>query len=101
MKVQIIEVAYSDLPSGLSNNCVTFNSTKETQNILRTYSYSITGICMLTLSTGATNVYKFSFSCIGDDGTIDTVCKQFQLDKEVVKSCIVDYAVELITNKGK
>jgi hypothetical protein len=97
MKTEIFEIAYPKL--GLSNSCVTFNSTKETQKILATHSYGITGICILTLSTGASNVYKFSFSCIGDDGTIDVVSKQFPLDKEIVKSCIVNYAVELILAK--
>ena len=91
MKTEIFEVAYSKL--GLSNSCVTFNSTKEIQKILATYSHGISGICMLTLSTGATNTYKFTFSCIGDDGTIDTVSKQFPLEIEVVKSCIVNYAL--------
>lgn len=99
MKVEIFEVAYSEL--GLSNNCVTFNSTSKTQQILATHSYSITGICIITLNTGKVNTYKFAFSCIGDDGTIDTVSEQFILDKGVVKSCIVDYAVKLITGKGK
>jgi hypothetical protein len=98
MKIEIFEVDYSNL--GLSNNCVTFNSTRDTQTILATHSYSISGICILTLNSGVANTYKFTFSCIGDDGTIDTVSKQFVLDKEVVKSCIVNYAVELIKNKG-
>jgi len=98
MKIEIFEIDYSNL--GLSNNCVTFNSTRDTQTILATHSYSISGICILTLNSGAANTYKFTFSCIGDDGTIDTVSEQFTLRKEIVKSCIVDYAVKLITNKG-
>ena len=97
MKIEIFEVECSKLE--LSNNCVTFNSTNAIQNVLSTYSYSITGICIITLTTGKTNTYKFSFSCIGDDGTIDIVSVQFPLDKEIIKSCIVDYAVSLINKK--
>ena len=100
MKTEIFEIAYPEL--GLSNSCVTFNSTKETQIILATHSYGITGICILTLNTGEVNTYKFAFSCIGDDGTIDVVAEQFSLDRKVVKSSIVNYAVELILkNKGE
>jgi hypothetical protein len=98
MKTEIFEVDYSKL--GLSNNYVSFNSTEDIQRILATHSYGISGICMLTLSTGVINVYKFAFSCKGDDGTIDTVTLQFPLEKEVVKSCIVNYAIELIKKKG-
>lgn len=99
MKVEIIEVGSSKLQ--LSKSCVTFNSTRAIQKVLATYSYSISGVCIITLNTGATNVYKFTFSCIGDDGTIDTVSTEFQLEKEVVKSCIVNYAIELIRSKGE
>lgn len=99
MKIEIFEVDYPKL--GLSNSCVTFNSTREIRDILATHSYGIEGICILTLSTGPANVYKFSFSCIGDDGNISTVSQEFPLDREIVKSCIVNYAVELIKNKGK
>ena len=99
MKTEIFEIAYPEL--GLSNSCVTFNSTKETQIILATYSYSITGICILTLNTGEVNTYKFAFSCIGDDGTINKVSTEFPLETEVVKSCIVKYAIELIRNQGE
>jgi len=99
MKTEIFEIVYPKL--GLSNSCVTFNSTKETQTILATYSYSIAGICILTLNTGEVNTYKFSFSCIGDDGTIDIVSEQFSLDRKVVKSSIVNYAINLVTNKGE
>lgn len=97
MKTEIFEIAYPEL--GLNNSCVTFNSTKETQKILATHSYGITGICILTLNTGEVNTYKFTFSCIGDDGTINVVAEQFFLDRKVVKSSIVNYAVELILNK--
>jgi hypothetical protein len=99
MKTEIFEIAYPKL--GLSNSCVTFNSTRETQTILATHSYSITGICILTLNTGEVNTYKFTFSCIGDDGTIDVVAEQFSLDRKVVKSSIVNYAINLITSKGE
>ena len=99
MKTEIFEIAYPKL--GLSNSCVTFNSTRETQTILATHSYSITGICILTLNTGEVNTYKFTFSCIGDDGTIDVVAEQFSLDRKVVKSSIVIYAINLITSKGE
>lgn len=99
MMVEIIEAGSSKLQ--LSNNCVTFNSTNAIQKVLATYSYSISGVCIITLNTGATNVYKFTFSCIGDDGTIDTVSTEFQLEKKVVKSCIVNYAIELIKSKGE
>lgn len=99
MKTEIFEIAYAKLE--LSNNCVTFNSTRETQKILATHSYGITGICILTLNTGEVNTYKFAFSCIGDDGTIDAVVEQFSLDRKVVKSFIVNYAINLVTNKGK
>lgn len=99
MIVEIIEVGCAKLQ--LTNSCVTFNSTRAIQKILATYSYSISGVCIITLNTGATNVYKFSFSCIGDDGTINTVSTQFPLETEVVKSCIVNYAVELIKSKGE
>jgi hypothetical protein len=99
MKTEIFEIDYPAL--GLSNSCVTFNSTKEIQTILANHSYSITGICILTLNTGETNTYKFTFSCIGDDGTIDVVTEQFSLDRKVVKSSIVNYAINLVTNKGE
>ena len=97
MKTEIFEVDYPKL--GLSHSDVTFNSTREIQGILATNSYGYCGICILTLSTGASNVYKFSFSCIGDDGNIDTVSKEFPLGIEIVKSCIVNYAVELTLAK--
>jgi hypothetical protein len=99
MKIEIIEVDYDKL--GMYSHCVTFNSTKKIQKILSTHSRGISGICILTLSHGKANTYKFSFSCIGDDGTINVVSEQFDLDREIVKSCIVNYAVELIQNKGK
>lgn len=98
MKVEIIEIDCAKLQ--LTNSCVTFNSTREIQKLLTTYSYSISGVCIITLNTGATNVYKFTFSCIGDDGNINTVSTQFPLAKEIVKSCIVNYAIELIKRKG-
>ena len=97
MKTEIFEIAYPKL--GLSNSCVTFNSTKEIQKILATHSYGITGICILTLNTGEVNTYKFDFSCIGDDGTINVVAEQFSLDRKVVKSSIVNYAINLIKMK--
>jgi H+/gluconate symporter-like permease len=99
MIVEIIEVGCAKLQ--LTNSCVTFNSTRAIQKILATYSCSISGVCIITLNTGATNVYKFTFSCIGDDGTINTVSEQFPLETKVVKSCIVNYAVELIKSKGE
>lgn len=99
MKIEIIEVGSSKLQ--LSKSCVTFDSARAIQKELATYSYSISGVCILTLNTGRTNVYKFTFSCIGDDGTIDTVSTEFELDNKVVKSCIVNYALELIRNKGE
>ena len=97
MKTEIFEVDYPKL--GLSNSCVTFNSTRKIREDLATNSYGYSGICILTLSTGISNVYKFSFSCIGDDGNISTVSEQFSLDREIVKSCIVNYAVELTLAK--
>ena len=99
MIVEIIEVGCAKLQ--LTNSCVTFNSTRAIQKILATYSCSISGVCIITLNTGATNVYKFTFSCIGDDGTINTVSEQFPLETKVVKSCIVKYAIELIRNQGE
>lgn len=99
MKIEIIEIDCAKLQ--LTNSCVTFNSTREIQKLLATYSYSISGVCIITLNTGATNVYKFTFSCIGDDGNINTVSTQFPLEKEIVKSCIVNYAIELIKRKGE
>ena len=99
MIVEIIDVGSSKLQ--LSNSCVTFDSTRAIQKILATYSYSISGVCIITLNTGATNVYKFTFSCIGDDGTINKVSEEFPLETKVVKSCIVNYAVELIKSKGE
>lgn len=100
MKVEFINVPYSDLPSGLSGSCGCFNSTKEIQDILSTHSYGFSGICIITLNTGLVNVYKFAFSCIGDDGTVDIISKQFELDKKIVRSCIVEYALDMI-KKGK
>jgi hypothetical protein len=97
MKTEIFEVDYPKL--GLSNSCVTFNSSSKIRKVLATNSYGYSGICILTLNTGISNVYKFSFSCIGDDGNINTVSEQFSLDREIVKSYIVNYAVELTLAK--
>lgn len=99
MKVKIFEVAESQLSKWYGSSNIMFHGTKETQDILANYPYSIHGICMLTFSSGDVNIYKFYFSCIGLDGVIEPVCEQFKLEKRVVKSCIVDFAVELVKNK--
>jgi hypothetical protein len=98
MKIEIYDVDCSKIE--LSRNCVSFNSTPKTQKLLSTYCYSLTGIIIITLTSGKTKTYKYGFSSIGDDGTIDVVNQEFDLDKSIIKSIIVDYAVSVINKKG-
>jgi hypothetical protein len=94
MKIEIYDIDCSKIE--LSRNCVSFDSTPKTQKLLSTHHYSLTGIIIITLNSGKTNTYKYGFSSIGDDGTIDVVSEDFTLDKTIIKSIIVDYAVSVI-----
>lgn len=88
MFIDIVFCSFNDISFKNDTSCSCFNSSQEVRKKLSSHPFGLAGMLTVKIKDKITAV-KFTYSCIGDDGNIEIICNQNDLDIQIIKNMIV------------